>query len=68
MARGVTFLICDSALRFAAEGLAAKSGRRVEEVHQDLRDGVVRGAVLVPAMIVAIGRAQERGCAYLYSG
>jgi len=65
---GVTFLICNNALKQFANYTARKSGTTHEVALKELHDNLVPGAVLVPTMLIAINRAQERGCSYLYSG
>jgi RNA polymerase sigma factor (TIGR02999 family) len=68
MRLGVTFLVCNNALEQFATHTARKSGTTHEVALKELHDNLVPGAVLVPTMLIAIGRAQERGCAYLSSG
>ena len=65
---GVTFLICNNALKQFANYTARKSGVAHDVALKELHDNLVPGAVLVPTMLIAINRAQERGCSYLYSG
>jgi len=66
--RGVVFLVCNTALAQASRVLASRTHQTQADVHRELTEGLVPGAVLVPAMIVALNRAQERGCTYLYCG
>jgi intracellular sulfur oxidation DsrE/DsrF family protein len=69
MAAGVTVLSCRTALRGFAKSMAAtKQYGNAEEIERDLTASLVPGVILVPTMIVAIGRAQEHGCAYVYTG
>jgi hypothetical protein len=63
--RGAVILVCDFALGHLAERLATKSGRAGEEVHRELRAGLVGGAFLVPSGIFGLARAQNAGCAYV---
>ena len=65
---GVTFLLCDNALKQFSGYVARKSGSTPEQAHEELRSNLVPGTVLVPTMLIAINRAQEKGCSYLYSG
>ena len=65
---GTTFLLCNNALKQFANYTARKSGLTVEAAHRELTENLVPGAVLVPTMLIAINRAQENGCSYLYSG
>ncbi len=64
----MTFLICNNALKQFANYTARKSGVTQEVAIKELTDNLIPGAVLVPTMLIAINRAQEQGCSYLYSG
>ncbi|HEV2643380.1 MAG TPA: hypothetical protein VGT98_11765 [Candidatus Elarobacter sp.] len=66
---GVIVLSCRTALRGFAGWMAAetKYGTK-EEIERDLTASLVPGVVLVPAMIIAISRAQEHGCTYQFTG
>ena len=66
MKRGVTFVVCDVALRNLSKRLA-KSGTTPEALHGELSAGLVPGAFLVPDLFVSIQRAQKRGVAYLFT-
>lgn len=66
--RGVIFLVCNTSLAQASRALASRTNQQQADVHRELVDALVPGAVLVAAMIIAINRAQERGCTYLYCG
>jgi intracellular sulfur oxidation DsrE/DsrF family protein len=64
--RGVTFVVCNVALRTLAKRLApAEVG--VDALHGELVAGLVPGAFLVPDVFVSIARAQKRGVAYFYT-
>lgn len=68
-ARGIRFCVCDLATHFFA-GLAAQAvGGSADTIYQELRNGaVVANTQYVPAGIVAVGRAQERGYSLSYVG
>jgi intracellular sulfur oxidation DsrE/DsrF family protein len=66
MARGVTFVVCNVAVRNLSKRLA-KAGTSPEELHKELAAGLVPGAVLVPDVLVSMGRAQKRGVAYIFT-
>lgn len=69
MAAGVTVLSCRTALRGFAKWMAAsKKYGSADEIERDLTASLVPGVILVPTMIVALGRAQEHGCAYVFTG
>ena len=63
--RGVVFLMCNTALRFTSQSLAKARGEAPEAVYEDLKASRLPGTILVPAMVVAINRAQEAGFTYV---
>lgn len=68
-AAGVVVLSCRTMLRGMAHGLADKKKfGTFEEIERDLTASLIPGVILVPAMIIAIERAQQQHCTYLYTG
>jgi len=65
LGRGVTLLICNIAAMNWAARLAQKRERDVEETRNQVRNGLVPGAILVPSGIFALIRAQNAGCAFV---
>jgi hypothetical protein len=63
--RGAVILVCDFALGHLAKRLAGKTGRKSEEVHEELRNGFVPGAFAVPSGIFGLAKAQNAGCAFV---
>ncbi len=63
--RGVTFLLCNTALRRLSRMLAEQRGETYEAVYEDLKSSQLPGVILVPALVVAINRAQEAGFSYV---
>jgi hypothetical protein len=63
--RGAIILVCDFAMGHLSRRLATKAGRSADEVHGDLRNGLVQGAYAVPSGIFGLARAQNAGCAYI---
>jgi hypothetical protein len=63
--RGAIVLVCDFAMGHLSKRLAAKTGRTADEVHLDLRAGLIRNAYAVPSGIFGLSRAQNSGCAYV---
>lgn len=63
--RGAIVLVCDFAMGNLSKRLAAKSGRSADEVHADLRKGLIKGAYAVPSGIFGLARSQNAGCAYV---
>jgi len=63
--RGAIILVCDFAMRNLSRRLSAKSGRNADDVHADLRKGLIKGAYAVPSGIFGLARSQNAGCAYI---
>ena len=59
--RGVRYAVCSMATRRAATLIAERKGGKVDEVFKELTDHLIPNAHMVPAGIVAVNRAQERG-------
>jgi len=66
--RGVQFAVCDMATRAYAGIIAGKVGGKAEEVYAELKDHSIANCHYVPAGIVAVNRAQERGYALVQMG
>lgn len=66
--RGVLFLVCNNTVNGAAKKFAAAGLGAVDAVRTDILAGLLPGVVLVPAMVIAFSRMQERGIAYVYAG
>lgn len=65
MGRGVVLLVCNVALTRLSSGLAASMSLAQADVYNDLRAAVIPGAVVVPGLVVALNRAQEKGFTYV---
>lgn len=63
--RGAIILVCDFAMGNLSKRLATKSGRSADDVHADLRKGLIQGAYAVPSGIFGLARSQNAGCAYI---
>jgi len=61
---GTTFLLCNNAITFFAGELAAASNQQAPAVLAELKANMLPGVVLVPAMVIAIQKAQDKGIAY----
>lgn len=66
-ARGVRFAVCALATAGSARDLAGKGGN-ADAIEAELKANLVAGAVMVPAGIVAVNRAQEHGYTFAYTG
>lgn len=65
MRRGVVLLVCNMALTRTAGSIASALSLPEAEVYQELKASVIPGAVVVPALVVAMNRAQEKGFTYV---
>lgn len=65
--RGVTFVVCNVAVKTLATKLAKASNGSIEAIYPQLVSGLVDGAFLVPDVFVAMQRAQKRGVAYIFT-
>lgn len=64
--RGVRFAVCSLGTRAAASLIAQKTGANVDAVFKELTENLVPNGRMVPAGIVAVNRAQERGYSFAY--
>jgi hypothetical protein len=64
----IHFSICDMATRALAGMVAGKLGLKADEVYSELKSAAHQNAHFVPAGIVAVNRAQERGYAIQHIG
>ena len=67
-ARGVSFTVCNMALTILSGMMAGTAGVSPEAAKKEWTAGVIPGMVLVPAGVLAVNRAQEKGCAYCFAG
>ncbi|MGE3508100.1 MAG: hypothetical protein AB7N65_04375 [Vicinamibacterales bacterium] len=61
---GTTFLICRNALEGWCLELEARGKGKADAIQGDLTANLLPGVVLVPAMVIAIEKAQEAGIRY----
>lgn len=66
--RGVHFAVCQMATRAFAGVIANATGAKADGVYDELVSNLVGNAHLVPAGIVAVNRAQERGYSFANAG
>jgi len=59
--RGVRFAVCQMATRATAGVIARSTGGNADDIYKELAEHLIPNAHLVPAGIVAVNRAQERG-------
>lgn len=65
--RGVRFIVCMRSIRRMSRELASGGGN-AEAVRAELTSNLLPGVTPVPAMIVAVNRAQEAGLSYAFLG
>jgi intracellular sulfur oxidation DsrE/DsrF family protein len=64
--RGVRLAVCQISTRGYATTIAGKTGGSVDDIYKELTEHLVPNSHLVPAGIVAVNRAQERGYSFAY--
>jgi len=67
-ASGVKFCVCDVAMTVYSTALAQGMGQKPEDVKKDWMAGLLPGIQSVPSGVWALGRAQEKGCSYIFAG
>ncbi|HUF65673.1 MAG TPA: hypothetical protein VMM17_06810 [Gemmatimonadaceae bacterium] len=63
--RGVLFLVCETALRLSSAAWAGSVSQTPDATLAELMANLLPGVVGVPAMVVALNRAQEAGFTYV---
>lgn len=63
--RGATFVMCNNAFRLWVGRLAGMGLGKAEEIEPEIRANLLPGVVTVPAMVIAVNRAQKRGFTYM---
>jgi intracellular sulfur oxidation DsrE/DsrF family protein len=66
--RGVQFMVCGTATRGISGRIATSQGSDVEAVYKELAAALIPSARIVPAGVVGVVHAQERGFALLHVG
>jgi hypothetical protein len=61
---GTKFVLCDNALGVWCLELEARGKGKAQDLDKELRANVLPGVTIVPAMVIAIDRAQEAGIKY----
>jgi intracellular sulfur oxidation DsrE/DsrF family protein len=61
---GTKFLLCANALGGWCLELEARGKGKAADIEKDLRANVLPGVTIVPAMVIAIEKAQESGIRY----
>jgi hypothetical protein len=61
---GCTFIMCNNSFLAWVGFLAGQGMGKTEDIEREIRANLIPGVVTVPAMVIAIERAQARGLAY----
>jgi hypothetical protein len=61
---GAKFVLCANALGIWCLELEARGKGKAQDIDKDLRANLLPGVTIVPAMVIAIDRAQEAGIKY----
>ena len=67
-ASGVLFCVCSAAITVFSNTVAKNLNKNAEEITKDWMSGLLPGIQPVPSGVWALGRAQEKGCAYIFAG
>lgn len=65
---GVMFSVCDAAITVYSAAVAEGMNMDAAEVKKDWMKGLLPGIQPVPSGVWALGRAQEKHCAYIFAG
>jgi intracellular sulfur oxidation DsrE/DsrF family protein len=65
---GVLFGVCSAAITVFSTAVADSIKKPVEEVKAEWMAALLPGIQLVPSGVWALGRAQEKGCSYIFAG
>jgi intracellular sulfur oxidation DsrE/DsrF family protein len=68
VARGAHFAVCQMATRAIAGAIASAVSKQQEDVYTEIAANLLPNSHLVPAGIVAVNRAQERGYTLVHGG
>lgn len=67
VSRGSSFFVCHNAIAGASGFIADSSKQPVEKVHAAIMNGIVPGALAVPAGVMAVNACQEAKFTYIQS-
>lgn len=68
MSNGVMFCVCNVAITVLGNTMAASMNQDAEALIRDWKQNLLPGIQVVPSGIWAVGRAQEKGCGYVFAG
>jgi len=67
-ATGALFAVCSAAIRVFSTSVAEKLHVNADDVSTEWMSALLPGIQLVPSGVWALGRAQEKGCSYIFAG
>ena len=67
-ASGVLFCVCSAAITVYSNVVAKGLNKNPEEITKDWMGQMIPGIQPVPSGVWALGRSQEKGCAYVFAG
>jgi intracellular sulfur oxidation DsrE/DsrF family protein len=65
--RGVQFAVCQTSSRGISGAIARAAGGDADKILQEISANLIANARIVPAGILAVNRAQERGYSFVYA-
>jgi intracellular sulfur oxidation DsrE/DsrF family protein len=65
--KGVQFAVCQMSTRGIATRIAKANGAETDSVVKEITSNLIGNAHMVPAGILAVNRAQERGYSFIYA-
>jgi intracellular sulfur oxidation DsrE/DsrF family protein len=68
MKDGVIFGVCNMAITFYSMKFAKEMNMKAEDIKAEWLAGIMPGLTVVPSGVLAVNRAQERGCSYVFAG
>lgn len=68
LATGVLVGVCNIALTFNSMMMAKETGTPAEPIKREWIANLLPGIQIVPSGVIAVNRAQEKGCAYCFAG
>jgi hypothetical protein len=66
--RGAQLLFCNNVFRGVIRGIMARTQRPYAEVRSELKENMLPGVVVVPAIVAGMAMAQANGAGYVYAG
>ena len=67
-ARGAMFCVCNLALSVYSGAIAQQTGGDAKAIYDEWVAGVLPEIQIVPSGVWALGRAQQKGCGYIFAG